>query len=232
MNFQSIIDQIKIVQFFCKNHYMVKIPVQKIKYDNKYVITSSINLLNKNKIIFEKNDTLLTALKYQDLNPLILIFADETTPGGTTISNCQEEVLFRRTTLFAHLQTKWYPIKDDELLLVKDVGILNCENNSIGVTSELDFIALPCVKSYVGRLQNPDLYDILKNKIRLIFQTCVKYNYKTVILGALGCGAFSCNAKEVAIVFKEVVEEFENHDLCIIYSILGGSYSIFSDILS
>jgi hypothetical protein len=127
------------------------------------------------------------AFKYDQLNPLILILADEKYPGGTLVSNCQEEVLFRRTMLYSYLQKELYPLSDDELILIKNVGIINRDLNDsfikkISIIRKIDFVALPCVRSYTNSNQT-NLKNILKNKLRLLFQVCIKHNYKSIILG-------------------------------------------------
>lgn len=220
----NLIDQINNLQYFCNKFYNVKEPTQKIKYSPN---TNNIYYNNKhNNIIFEKEDTLKTAFKYKDLNPLILILADENIPGGTWVSNCQEEVLFRRTALYAHLNKTYYPIKEDELLLAKNVGIFSLTEPIIdyNIKHSLDFVALPCVKSYNNQQH---LREILRNKLRLLFNTCKEHSYSTIILGALGCGAFSCNPHSVADLMKEVINEYNS--MTIIFSILGANYNIFKD---
>jgi len=178
-------------------------------------------------------------MKYAPLRPLILILADECNPGGTLVSNCQEETLFRRTCLFAHLglnKDTFYPIQDDELIFIPSVGVIHTNISRTFLTDfiikqKCDFIALPCVKDYTRPSQH-ELYVKLRNKIRLIFQTAIRFRYKCLILGALGCGAFGCDSKSVAMVFAEVENEYENYGLCVIYSILGKSYDIFKSVIS
>jgi uncharacterized protein (TIGR02452 family) len=177
-------------------------------------------------------------MKYAPLRPLVLILADERNPGGTLVSNCQEETLFRRTCLFAHLglnKDTFYPIQDDDLIFVPSVGVIHTDISRTFLTDftvkqKCDFIVLPCVKDYTRPSQR-ELYVKLRNKIRSIFQTAIQFEYKCVILGALGCGAFGCDSKSVATVFKEVANEYKNCGLLIVYSILGKSYDIFKRVL-
>jgi len=218
----------------CRSNYIVEKESTKINYNsdifkrNKHKIGKS----SKNKIIFEKGDTLKTAIKYKKNNPLILIFADDNVPGGTWISSCQEETLFRRSALFGHLPKTMYPIGEREILLAYDVPIYHIEDNynslDYNVLYRFNFIALPCVKYYNGEEY---LYIILRDKIRLLYQTCIINDYNTIILGALGCGAYGCNPKHVAKVFKEVQDEYENCGINIIYSFIGSISNIFTDVL-
>jgi uncharacterized protein (TIGR02452 family) len=73
---------------------------------------------------------------------------------------------------------------------------------------------------------------ITKNKIRLILNVAIEYEYKTIILGAFGCGAYHNDPKVIASYFKEIIFN-ENYINCfdnIIFAILGKNYQIFEDI--
>ncbi len=52
-----------------------------------------------------------------------------------------------------------------------------------------------------------------------------------MILGAIGCGEFGCNPKEVALIFKEVLCEFNQYSLTIIFAIPGELYNVFRDVI-
>jgi len=228
----TLMDKITSLREHCNNTYIVEKASLKIKYNSELFISkkNKMGASKQNTIIFVKGDTLKTAIKYNNYDPLILIFADNYVPGGTWVSNCQEEVLFRRSALFAHLPTTLYPIAEREILLAKDVAIFNIDPNDYkplnynNILYKFDFIALPCVKNYNGE---KDVYLILRDKIRLLFQTCIMYDYKTIILGAIGCGAYGCNPKNIAEVFKEVQVEYEHCGLTIIYSFIGSINNIF-----
>lgn len=225
--------QIKNMIKYCNNITNIVPPI-KIKYNNNHNIID--NKYHKNKIIFTQTDTLKTALQNINYNPLVLIFADEYNPGGTLVSNCQEETLFRRTALYKYLTKDLYPIENDELILVRNVDIIDDNINESFITkhsaiSKLDFIALPCVRSYTDPTQI-ELKQKLTHKIELIFQTCEKYNYNCVILGAMGSGAFGCSAKEIAIIMKDIIDKYSYLNMTVIISILGKSYNIYRDIFS
>ena len=222
---QSIIHKITSLKQHCENNYHVQIPTTKIQFTPNYPPNGTST---ENRIVFVQADTLITAMQYT--HPLVLIFADDVTPGGTWISNCQEEVLFRRSALCAHLRPTMYPIHTGELLFARDVAIFNTnpydytQINYNEPIRSLDFVAIPCVRNYNGEYE---VYIVLRDKIRFIYQTCIQYSYTTIILGAFGCGAYGCNAKQTARVFKEVQHEFSNHNLTIVYAILGTMYHVF-----
>ena len=90
-----------------------------------------------------------------------------------------------------------------------------------------DFIACPGIKYYHGGKDGL----ILEAKIRLILDTALHFGYNTVILGALGIGAFGCNPKEVALCFKNVVYEDVYSKLVIVFAILGNKCELFREII-
>jgi ADP-ribosyl-[dinitrogen reductase] hydrolase len=104
----------------------------KLKFNPNF----NLVLSSQGNFLLVKNDTLEVALKYKHLNPLILIFADDKNPGGTIISNMQEESLFKRSNLHEHLTTDLYPLNIDEAILTKRVQTFGANNSSL-----LDFIA-------------------------------------------------------------------------------------------
>ncbi len=236
----NIINQINKINEYCNNNYIVYYPAIKIKYNGSNATFVNAPFTN-NKIIFEKEDTLKTAIKYNHLNPVVLILADEYSPGGTYISNCQEETLFRRTALFAHMKKSLYPINMDELIYAKSVAVFSETEPIIdfSIKYRFDFIALPSVRNLtnyndispgllVSEIENNTI-NIMKNKLRLLFDTVKRNNNNTIILGAMGCGAFGCKPEIVANIMKKVISEYS--DLIIIFSILGANYNVFNAIL-
>lgn len=51
--------------------------------------------------------------------------------------------------------------------------------------------------------------DIMKYKIRLMLRIAAKHGHRSLVLGALGCGAFHNPPKDVAKAFLEVFKEPE-----------------------
>lgn len=214
-------------------HNYTAIPTERVTYTP---LNSDSKATQKSaNIIFHQQDTLETAAMYE--NPLILILADDERPGGTYISGMQEESLFRRTALFAHLTPDLYPIRSNEALVAKHVGVFsyaheNSLKDAIDFSKPLhiqgynDFIACPGLKSYTGKAEDT---VILANKIRLIMNVAVRDGYTTVILGALGCGVFGCDARRVAECFRNVLAEYNGQIENIVFAILGKNYTIFSE---
>ena len=107
--------------------------------------------------------------------------------------------------MLSYLEKKLYPHSEDELILIKNVGIISRYLND----------------SFIKKI----------SIIRLLFQVCIKHNYKSIILGAMGSGVFGCNGFEVATIMKEIINEYNNeynNELTIIFVILGCNFNIFN----
>lgn len=184
----------------------------------------------------EKADTLQVALSLPDPDPLVLILADADRPGGCVFAGAgmQEESLFRRTALFSHLPQAMYPIAPDEALYAPDVPVLSYAGREM---CRLAFIACPGIKMPSLEAGGTRLHDEdaakLKDKVRLILQVAADRGHRSVVLGALGCGAWGCPRRHVAEIFKEVLQE-EGRRPCpptVRFAITGAGADVFADVL-
>lgn len=185
----------------------------KIKFNNNFIITKKYE---KSNIKFHDMDAINCGLMYSENDKtLVLNLSDDCFSGGCIElgSGAQEESLFRRTNYFQSLLQKFYPIKSDEAVYSPCISIIkSSENTNWKLYNQfpiLSFIACPGIKYprlIDGEKLNTDDTEKLKNKIKLIIQVAVKYNYNTIIFGALGCGAWKNPAKHVAEIFKEVLQ--------------------------
>ena len=192
----------------------------KIHYDPGY---SAQKTFAKSEIRFFDMDCIDCALAHSP-DAVILNLADDNFPGGCVSlgAGAQEEAVFRRTNYCSSLKfpqpnNNLYPIRDGETIYSPEISVIK--------TSEADgwqliptanrpkvaFIACPGLKypntelvDGEPRLTPVDI-DRLKNKIRVIIQTAAKFGHQTVILGALGCGAWRNPIKHVAEIFHELL---------------------------
>jgi len=182
----------------------------KIKYMNMpddYISTCKSNVYVINK------DTIDAALMYE--KPLVLNLADDIHPGGWVNlgSNAQEESLFRRTNYHLTLTKDLYPIAETEAIYSPDITIIKSSDLSPCIEKpRLDFIACPAVKYPLleedDSLSEEDS-ELLERKIKHILQVAVKYGHKTIIFGAMGCGAWQNPPHDVAKVFKKVLRKYD-----------------------
>lgn len=209
----------------------------KYTYDPNYIYKQQCEHSN---IVFEDLDAIQCATLYNQGNPLILNLCDDNFSGGCVESGsgAQEESLFRRTNYFMTLEQNLYPIKDNEAVYSPDVTVIkDIERNGWrlypnGARETFSFIACPGIKypsiihkqlgnNETEKRLKPEDVERLKIKIKLIIQLANQYNHDTIILGALGCGAWRCPAKHVAEVFKEVLKEHDGHVKNYVFAILN-----------
>ena len=185
-------------------------------------------------------------LKVQGYNPAVLNMASRRNPGGgvATGAGAQEETLFRRTNLFRSLYqfapySEQYGIKRSRYQYPLDrnfggiytsdaIYFRECEQKGYALLDNpvsLSFIT-------VAGMNRPDLtadgmiadhhVEPIKNKIRTIFRIGLEHGHDSLVLGALGCGAFCNPPRHVARLFHEVMEESElkNRYRKIVFAIL------------
>ena len=185
-------------------------------------------------------------LKEQGYNPAILNMASRRNPGGgvTTGAGAQEETLFRRTNLFRSLYqfapyAALYGIRPSrhQYPLDRNFGGIYTPDALYFRESEQKGYALldtPVTLSFitVAGMNRPDLtadgmiaahhVEPIKNKIRTIFRIGLAHGHDSLVLGALGCGAFRNPPRHVAKLFHEVMDEpeFTNKYRRIVFAIL------------
>lgn len=185
-------------------------------------------------------------LKEQGYNPAVLNMASRRNPGGgvATGAGAQEETLFRRTNLFRSLYqfapySEQYGIKSShhQYPLDRNFGGIYTPDAIYFRDSEQKGYALldnPISLSFitVAGMNRPDLtadgmiadhhVEPIKNKIRTIFRIGLAHEHDSLVLGALGCGAFHNPPRHVARLFHEVIDEleFKNKYRRIVFAIL------------
>lgn len=200
-------------------------------------------------VVEEQNIDCLYAgvqLKEQGYNPAVLNMASRRNPGGgvATGAGAQEETLFRRTNLFRSLYqfapyAEQYGIRRSrhQYPLDRNYGGVYTPDAIYFRESELKGCALleePVSLSFitVAGMNRPDLtadgmiadhhVGPIKNKIRTIFRMGLVHGHDSLVLGALGCGAFRNPPRHVARLFHEVMDEpeFRNRYRLVVFAIL------------
>jgi uncharacterized protein (TIGR02452 family) len=205
------------LQNLCKTIEPPSLPSVKVIYKNEPFTKK----YEKSTIRFYNMDCVNLSLSMIELNPLVLNLSDDVFAGGwvSSGSGASEESIFRRTNYFQSLLQNMYPILPNEAIYSPGISVIKKsekENWEIIPTDEiqkLDFLAIPGLKypetitvNNEKRLFDRDV-DILKKKIKLIIQIAVDNHHDTIILGALGGGAWLTPRKHLAEVFKDVLEE-------------------------
>jgi uncharacterized protein (TIGR02452 family) len=185
-------------------------------------------------------DTLTTAmlLKNSGLglglghDPLVLNMASNTTPGGGVAhgAKAQEEVLFRCSNYDLCTNRKFYPLADDEFVITEDVSIIKDQDyNRLSEYVQFDFIAMaaPRKPSLVYNEDgDPDYMDqkdkeLMHDKIDAIFRYAVYQNKGSLVLGALGCGAYGNPVKQVRDMFQQAINKYRYYFDNITFAVLA-----------
>jgi len=185
-------------------------------------------------------------LKGQGYNPAVLNMASRRNPGGgvATGAGAQEETLFRRTNLFRSLyqfapyaeqygirrSRHQYPLDRNYGGVYTPDAIYFRESELKGYALLEELVSLSFIT--VAGMNRPDLtadgmiadhhVGPFKNKIRTIFRVGLVHGHDSLVLGALGCGAFRNPPRHVARLFHEVMDEpeFRNRYRLVVFAIL------------
>lgn len=209
-------------------------------------------------------DCLETAqqLLAEGYRPAVLNLASAHHPGGGVVygARAQEENLFRRSNQYRsmfrfsdtlahqyHVSYRHrfrYPMHPDYGgVYTPDVTVFRAsEHKGYALLDEwykMAFIAVAGInrRGIIGDLTNQEIART-KNKIRTIFRIGLKKKHDSLVLGALGCGAFHNPPRTIARLFHEVMEEpeFKNKYRRLVFAIFddhnapnGGNYKPFKE---
>lgn len=215
----------------------------KYNVDNLVIDLSNYKEINSDPVVeFFNQDTLDVAqnLVKQDYYPMILNMASKFKPGGgvRTGKTAQEEVIFRRSNAFMTHPMEWYPLKQFDIIyspmvyVVKDSEYHRLKNDEFVIS----MLAVPAVRNpklVMGKYRADDAY-IMKKKIESIFIIGILNGVDSLVLGALGSGAYNNPPQEVAKIYKECLTKYSKYFKKIVFGILSvrdNNYQIFKDII-
>lgn len=247
----KIFDENKIL-FSINKELEVK---DKTKYYTKPIVLSPPKKSIDTKIFTIKEDCLITAelLVKLGYKTAVLNMASAEVPGGAVVhgTGAQEENLCRRTNLYPTLIQKddAYPLIGDSagIFSPKVKVFRHPENNSYDFhpnpfdISVISVSALIMPKSDENSLMSDEDAAHMKERIRTILRIGADNDIKALVLSAFGCGVYLNPPKQVASLFKEVIEEYEfkNRFDVIAFAIIndsnspkGGNYLPFASVFS
>uniref|UniRef100_A0A7S1NEX5 Microbial-type PARG catalytic domain-containing protein n=1 Tax=Eutreptiella gymnastica TaxID=73025 RepID=A0A7S1NEX5_9EUGL len=167
-----------------------------------------------------EGDCLEAAIQLQahGLNPVVLNMASPRNPGGGYMNGAgaQEENLFRRSDYCCHLKMKDYPLRD-AVIYTSHVNVFRGSEAKgypfLPDPKRLAFIALAAQpsprleKGQGGALRlNGESAARLRRSICTFFNVALEYKHDSMVLSALGCGAFCNPPAHVAEIFAEVLQ--------------------------
>lgn len=158
----------------------------------------------------------------------ILNLASDREPGGGwrfTLSKTQEEALCYSSTLYATLRPEWYPFPNTGP--GSCAGIISPNVVVFKDTIDNDLIDLPVQQRHVVTVitvaaplfpklteNGEDFADAsqlhdLQEKILLVLRLAATNGVTTLILGAMGCGAYGCPPRAVAREMRAALQRDE-----------------------
>lgn len=186
-------------------------------YNNNNINLHENKRFNRTVVEVINKDTLLACEDYlsDDTNICALNMASCFRAGGGVEkgSMAQEEELFRRTNYFMTLDRKFYPLNKPHVIYSPKVWVIKDEryivfNNPFSVS----FIAAAAIKNPLinskGYIKSEDrqyMTDVIDN----IFSCALSKGHDTLILGALGCGAYYNPQNEVIKIFNDALVKYD-----------------------
>ena len=138
-------------------------------------------------------------------------------PGGGFMSGAlaQEESLCMRSTLYPCLDKGLYPLTGSDCLFTPSVLVFRDPNLDIYRNKDQFFIdVISCAAprkpplNFSGTMyRDKATADLMASKMRLIMGVAALNGRKTVVLGALGCGAYDNPPVQVASLWKSVLTD-------------------------
>ena len=159
--------------------------------------------------------------------PLVMNFANAHVPGGgfKLGATAQEEALCRNSTLYASIggedakemyayNTKHFcPTDSDYMLISPEVWVFRSpDGEKLETVYKTAVITIPAPNKRGAAFFTPQdkIDDVMKHRIRLMFKAAAENGFKTLVLGAWGCGAFGHDPEKVTGYFKEILVD-ENY---------------------
>lgn len=170
----------------------------------------------------------------------VLNLASNYEPGGgwrRTLSKTQEEALCYASTLYATLKPEWYPwpntgpgscagIFSPDVVVFKDTLDNDCvelpeqQRQVLAVFT----VAAPCLPKLTEDGESfaieSDLLG-LRDRILLVLRVAAANKVTNLVLGAMGCGAYGCPPRFVALEMKRALEldEFNGWFDCVQFAV-------------
>lgn len=166
------------------------------------------------------SDSFQAARRYQ--YPLVMNFANAHCPGGGFLmgATAQEEALCRCSTLYASISSKEASemylfnnthissVESDYMLLSPNVIVFRNEKcELLEQPFRTAVITIPAPNRHGAALlaSGKLIQETMQRRIRIMLQAAIRGEYRNLILGAWGCGAFGNDPRNVASYFKEIL---------------------------
>lgn len=172
--------------------------------------------------------------------PLVMNFANSHVPGGgfKLGATAQEEALCRNSTLYASIGSDaakemysynikhFSPLDSDYLLISPDVWVFRSpDGKKLETPYKAAVVTIPAPNKRGAAILTPQdkIDDIMLHRIRLMLKAAVENKFKTLVLGAWGCGAFGHDPEKVSRYFGRILvdEEYGKYFDTVCFAIYG-----------
>lgn len=155
----------------------------------------------------------------------VLNLASNMAPGGfwlQTLCETQEEALCYSSTLFGTLDTCHYPWPNTAASGIFSPGVAVHRDtlaNACALLPAADVVVLGVITVAAPRnprlthdrrsFMDPAMEAAMREKVRAVFRMAALHGRTNLVLGAMGCGVFSCPKEGVARIMTDVLLEAE-----------------------
>ena len=172
------------------------------------------------RIVIKNSDTYAAGRGYE--NALVMNFANAHNPGGgfRLGATAQEEALCRCSTLYGSItsqkasemykynNTHVSSVESDYMLISPDVLVFRDEQlNLLEQPFRTSVVTAPAPNRFgAAMLASPaKIRETFLRRIRIILKAATERDYRNLVLGAWGCGAFGNKPEDVAEYFRMVI---------------------------
>lgn len=213
----------------CTKGEFSKLPIgNTIMYDEKKLNIEEIKKKFETKIEIINELVLDVTEKYYkegNTNIMVLNLASRYKPGGGVENGsiAQEEDIFRKTNYCVNLCKtmskndknnqcyNMYPIPYSSVIYTDRVFIIKDKTYKDIEPFEVSMLAAAAIKNpeLKNNKYNQKDYDIMKTTIENIFKVAYLQEKETLILGALGCGAYNNPPMIIISIFNENIKKYD-----------------------
>lgn len=213
-------------QMYSFDHPQTKSIIFTPKYKTNIQVINGL-VLDVVKQIYDSGET----------NIMVLNLASSYCPGGGVAKGAvaQEEDLFRKTNYFLSLERKFYPIPLTSVIYTDKVHIIKDGNfEDLDYPFHVSMLAAAAIKNPTlinGRYAQSD-YNIMRQTIENIFKVGYLHGKETLVLGALGCGAYYNPPLIIISIFNEFLKKYDGcfkNIVFAVYSTRDDNFRLFNE---
>jgi uncharacterized protein (TIGR02452 family) len=134
----------------------------------------------------------------------------------------QEEELFRRTNYFLSLDKHFYPLPPTSVIYTDRVMVIkNAKYELLETPFPVSMIAAAAICNPVlenGQLSQHDT-DTTYYMLECVFKSALLHGKDTLILGAIGCGAYRNPPFDIIRIFNSLIETYRGYFKKVVFAV-------------